>query len=338
MKVEGKRKVLICGAFWHGSLEESYARAFESIGWNVVRFDWEQYGRTHPLATMMFADKFLRMKIADRVGKRLTTAIEETNPDLVLVIKGRRIAPEILSNAKRILRESPLVNFNPDSPWEPANSSRRLLESIPMYDAHFTWNKQLLPRFQNANAKKVFYLPFAYDPVLHHPLKTGPSNVEYDAIFVGTYTPERDKLLATLLGCTICIVGNGWNRSAHVPKDWIRSDALYGEDATRVLGMGVCSINILREQNAGSHNMRTFEIPATARAMLTTRSEEQSEWFAEGTDMECFATPEEFSMKVRLLASDRAHAESIAKNGHERIREETYAKRARTMISLLGFA
>ena len=331
-------KVLISGSFWHGSLEESYARAFETIGWSVVRFDWEKHRSMHPLALMPLTNKLLRFRIADRVGKFFNAAINDARPDLVLVIKGRMIAPETLAATRRILSDRPLVNFNPDSSWEAVNTSRRLLESIPVYDAHFTWNKNLIPRFQNTRAKNVHYLPFAYDPVLHHPLKTALSDARYDAIFVGTYTPERDKLLGTLSSCNIRIVGNGWGKAKFVPKDWIMSKALYGEDAVRVLGLGACSINILREQNAGSHNMRTFEIPATRNAMVTTRSEEQSQWFKEGPDMECFATPEELLEKVRLLTSDQGYATTIANNGYECVREETYAKRARTMISLLGFA
>jgi spore maturation protein CgeB len=106
----------------------------------------------------------------------------------------------------------------------------------------------------------------------------------------------------------------------------------------RILSLGVCSINILRPQNATSHNMRTFEIPATANAMVTARSEEQSEFFAEGEEMECFDTPESLLAKIQMLSKDRKHSGMIAQNGYERVREETYAKRARTMISLLGFA
>jgi spore maturation protein CgeB len=331
-------KVLISGAFWHGSLEESYARAFESLGWNVVRFDWEQFARAHPLANMALVDKLLRMRIADRVGKWFTSTIEDTQPDLVLVIKGQRISPETLSMAKQMLSDRMLVNFNPDSPWEPANSSRRLLESIPIYDAHFTWNKQLIPKFEMSGAKKVFYLPFAYDPVLHHPLKTDVPDVSYDAVFIGTYSPERDALLASLTGCNIRIVGNDWRKAKFVPKNWILSNAVYGEDAVRILSLGACSINILRPQNATSHNMRTFEIPATCNPMLTTRSEEQSEFFTEGEDMECFAAREDLRNKVQLFATDRDHAKSVAIKGHEKVREETYTKRARTMLTKLGFA
>ncbi|HZK76032.1 MAG TPA: glycosyltransferase [Candidatus Kapabacteria bacterium] len=329
--------LLICGSFWHGSLEESYARAFERIGWRVVRFDWEQIARAHPLATMAFADKLLRQWIGDRVGKWLTAAIEDTRPDLVLVIKGSTISPETLTAAKRILSDRPLVNFNPDSPWDPSNRTKRLLESIPIYDVHFTWNAQLQSEFIKAGGKQVHYLPFAYDPVLHHPLTKGTEQPEYDAIFVGTYSPERDKLLGAITDCDIRIVGNGWARANDVPKHWVLSTAVYGEAALHMIEMGSCAINILRPQNHGSHNMRTFEIPATARPMLATRSPEQANWFADGTDASYFDDAEELSNKILGFKKDREFAETLARNGCERVREETYEKRARQMIAYLGF-
>lgn len=331
-------KVLISGSFWHGSLEESYARAFEAIGWRVVRFDWGQIARAHPLATMAFADKLLRQRIGDRVGKWMTAAIEDTHPDFVLVVKGSTISPETLLAAKRILSDRPIVNFNPDSPWDPSNRTKRLLQSIPIYDVHFTWNAKLQSEFINAGGKRVQYLPFAYDPVLHHPLTSGAEQPKYDAIFVGTYAPERDELLGTITKRDVRIVGNGWQRAKYIPKNWILSAAVYGDEALQVLRMGACAINILRPQNIGSHNMRTFEIPASARPMLTTRSEEQAHWFTEGTDVSCFDNAEELSSKIQAFKTDNDFAETLAHNGYERIREETYEKRARQMIAFLGFA
>jgi len=330
-------KVLISGAFWHGSLEESYARAFETIGWKVTRFDWEQISRAHPLSQMAFADKILRYSIADRTGKWLTSAIEDTKPDLVFVIKGSRVAPETLMNAKKILGNRLLVNFNPDSPWDEANKTKRIVESIPVYDAHFTWNKQLTDSFIQAGAKSLHYLPFAYDSVLHQSLRMEESEVKYDAVFVGTYSEERDKLLGTLESCDIRIVGNGWLKSKHVRREWISPKALYGENAVRIMALGACSINILRPQNIASHNMRTFEIPASARAMLTTRSEEQSNFFEEGKEMECFDGPEELLEKILLFKNSKHHKVIVSDNGYQRVRGETYEKRARTMLELIGF-
>ena len=328
-------KVLISGSFWHGSLEESYARAFESLGWQVARFDWDQYARSHPLAKFAFADKIVRLAIADRVGKWLVTAVQDTKPDLVYIIKGKTIGAKILEAVKSAMGPKPIVNFNPDSPWDSANKSQRLLDTIPAYDTHFTWNSQLVSKFILAGAKAAHFLPFAYDRSLHFRLTESPNNPTFDAVFVGTYSPQRDAVLGSLGGLNIGIWGNDWKKSRNVPTSWIQSQAIYGEEAVRALSYGAVSINILRPQNAGSHNMRTFEIPATGQPMLTTRSEEQAQWFVEGEEIECYASPEEMREKILALKKDTVRTKQLGERGYERVKEETYEKRVRTMLDIL---
>lgn len=335
---EVKMKILISGSFWHGSLEESYAQAFESIGWTVFRFDWDQHAQSHPLAQMAFCEKLLRTRIADGVGKRLLSEVQTWQPDLLLIIKGKFVDPVVLREAKKILGDRPSVNFNPDSPWERENSSSRLLRAIPEYDAHFTWNSHLISRFLSEGAKSATYLPFAHDPTLHFPVPEREGKARFDAVFAGTCSAQRDKLLSRLVGCKIAIWGNGWDQSRLVPREWLMGKAVYGEDSTRLLALAPVALNILRPQNDGSHNMRTFEIPATRHTMLTTRSNEQSLLFAEGMEMECFASPAELEEKILALNRDPDRARQIALAGYERVREETYAKRARTMLDVLGFA
>jgi spore maturation protein CgeB len=326
-------KVLISGSFWHGSLEESYARAFESMGWQVVRFDWDKRAERPGLL-----GKLLRLRIANKVGEDLIASVRSERPDFVFVMKGKWVSPDTLTALKKELGTLPLINFNPDSPWEPGNSSKRLLASIPIYDYHFTWSSHLKQRFKDFGAKNVDFLPFAYDPKLHFPVDSPDQKWQFDAIFLGTYSGHRDKLLSQVVGCKVAIWGNDWERSKHVPKDWLKGKAIYGEASTRLMSLAPAAINILRPQNAGSHNMRTFEIPATRNAMLTTRSEEQSLWFAEGKEMECFSDPKELVEKIGLLKENPQHAREVAEAGYERVREETYAKRARQILSVLGFA
>ncbi len=330
--------VLLCGSFWHGSLEESYARAFETIGWRVVRFDWERRAGEFALSKISFVEKVARLFIADRVAKELIASLKQEQPDLVLIVKGRTLSADALLEILRVVKDRPVVNFNPDSPWDASNRSQRLLETIPLYHAHFTWNKQLVARFLDAGAKEAHYLPFAYDPELHFPVESSACTADYDAVFVGTYSPERDRVLGTVDRVKIAIAGNGWERARHIPREWVRSKALYGEQAIRFLHRGTTAINILRPQNAGSHNMRTFEIPASAAPMIASRSEEHETWFRESDEAEYFEDARELSEKIRRLANDPAHRAALSKNGYERVREETYAKRAQTMINTVGLA
>ena len=329
-------KVLISGSFWHGSLEESYARAFERMGWKVIRFDWEEVERTHPLAKIVAIGKLLHWRLADHAGQILVTVVKETRPDLVLVIKGRSVHPEIIQKLASLIPSQMIVNFNPDSPWEPRNASKRILEAIPLYRAHFTWNDGLIDHYTRAGAQAAHFLPFAHDPALHYPIEA--ANPEFDAVFIGTYDEERDKLLSKLSGCKIGIWGNGWDRARYVPRDWVKGSAIYGEEATCILGSSICALNILRPQNRGGHNMRTFEIPATRHAMLATRSAMHERLFIEGKEAEFFDGVEELREKIAMLRQDPTHANEIAKNGYERVKDETYIQRVATMLDILGFS
>ena len=258
-------------------------------------------------------------------------------PDVVFVIKGIHIPATTLRKLKDQIGESKLINFNPDSPWEPLNSSRQLLASIPIYDHHFTWNRGSLGRFQATGARSASHLPFAYDAKLHHPVEVERTQ-EFDAIFIGTFDSHRDKLLAELSGCNIGIWGNGWKRASLIPKSWIQSEAVYGEAATRLLARSVCALNILRPQNEGSHNMRTFEIPATGSTMVTTRSAEQSQIFVEGEEMLSYTNSSELKNIIQDLNQNPDKAMRIGSAGLRRVRPETYAARALQILSELGIA
>jgi hypothetical protein len=324
-------KVLICGSFWKGSLEQSYADAFSSIGCQVVPFDWErmEWG-SGPIR------KVTSRLSAKWVGTKLVDLCAAEQPGLIFIIKGRRIPPETIAAIKRVASTPPLINFNPDSPWDAGNGSPQLIDSISLYDCHFTWSRVLMSRFGVARARRIEYLPFAYDPSLHWPLEEPRPEADLDAVFIGTHDLHRDKLLAELTGCKIAIWGNGWQRAKHVPREWIRGEAIYGSDATRQMHRALASINILRPQNAGSHNMRTFEIPATRNLMLTTRTAEQEEFLHEGSEMLCYESTDELRDHLVALREAPEHAESVREAAYARVRDETYAKRARQILAALN--
>lgn len=323
-------KVLIGGSFWRGSLEESYAVAFEQNGWSVIRFDWEarEWGRGR-------AKAITSRLAAGRIGRGMIDLAALEKPDLIFILKGRRIPPETLRSLKKVLPSIPLANFNPDSPWDNSNGSLQLLESIPVYDHHFTWSKALIDRFQASGAASVSYLPFAYDPGLHQPLDEARPVPSFDAVFIGSYDAFRDKLLAELGGCKIAIWGNGWKQAKHISREWIKGEAIYGADSVRLLHHSVAATNILRPQNAGSHNMRSFEIPATRNILLTNRTAEQQEFLHEGTEMLCYDSTDELRDHLFALRDDPDRAESIREAAYRRIKDETYAKRVRQILNAL---
>lgn len=323
-------KIAIIGEFWEASLESSYLRAFETLGCGVKPIDVTSY-MAPLLPSSHILRRFLRSSAALKASKRIVDHVRTFAPSLVLVLKGKWIPPSAIELMTRCCEH--VCNFNPDSPWEHSNSSRWIRSSLPLYSHHFTWSRRLLPKFISNGARVASYLPFAYDPYLHlHSLQ--PSH-EFKSVFVGTYDKHRDELLASL-GSDVAIWGNGWHQARRVSTDAVKGTAVYGRDAVALMARGNININILRPQNVGSHNMRTYEIPATGSCMLTTRSEEQSELLREGHEMLCYTGPEELKERVDWAASHPGIVKDIGLAAKARLSGETYTARAQQILNILG--
>ncbi len=327
-------RIALVGSFWEFSLEESYARAFSALGHEVLRFDFDKYYGAEKLARQRLTELIARKWIALDTGRWLLQSLMVAKPDMIMVFKGRHLLPETLQAIRSALPNSPLINFNPDSAWEKANATRWLLDSIPLYDLHLTWSKTLMERFANAGARRVEYLPFAYDPAIHQPLNSVVKPA-YDAVLIGTFDPMREEMLSQLTEFNIAIWGNDWEKAKSIPKTWLKGKAVYGKQSTHLLKRGAVALNFLRRQNAGSHNMRSFEIPATASLMLTDRTPEHQSFFEEGKEIECFGDIVELTGKLRDLSHPRAREANYGRNAYVRIQDETYGTRAARVISLL---
>ncbi len=139
-----------------------------------------------------------------------------------------------------------------------------------------------------------------------------------------------------------------WRCSASERRRWFREEArwpdatfapaAYGDDLARALACGAISLNVMRPQNARSHNMRSFESPACGAFTLSQRTPELSELFIEGEHVVCFSGVDELRDAVaRWLPDVRARA-AIAAAGFARVRDDTYARRASTMLQVAGLA
>lgn len=324
-------RVALVGSFWPASLEASFQRAFSSLGVEVMPVDLEK-----ALAHQLGGTGPLRHIIGERAARKAATVIEseilQAKPDLILVFKGTRIPPELIDS---LGRAAVIANFNPDSPWEKVNSSDWLVDSIPEYHHHFTWSRHLLPKFSEAGARSAHYLPFAYDPELHS--LTSKRTIEHDVVFIGTYEALRDRTLVCLKDHRVAIWGNGWERSSLVPRAWIKGTAIYGSLAAEEMSKAVVNLNILRVQNVGSHNMRTFEIPATGNLMVTTASEEQRMFFSDADEILTYSDGEELKERVQQALAFPERSIEMGLAAHQRVLPETYAKRAFEILTTSGF-
>ena len=93
--------------------------------------------------------------------------------------------------------------------------------------------------------------------------------------------------------------------------------------------------SLLRKQNFGSHNMKTFEIPAMNGLLLTRRNTEQNTLFEENVFCYMYKDYKELRKKIKDILTDSAKANIIRKAAHNKVRQFSYENRLKFLLSNL---
>lgn len=334
-------KILLIGDFSFGTLGLSYCNAFKKLNCEVYKFDTvKSYNEINPFVKYGLADRLFSRIFVQDINKAILQSVVLHKPDIVFVIKGSIVFPDTLKKIKS-LNKGLLINFNPDNPFNPNKGASNdfIRKSIPLYDCYFIWGKFLMPLLKNAGAKHVEYLPFAYDPELHYPVKISDEEKKIfgsDIAFIGSWDKEREYWLSKITDYDLAIWGNAWEKlSIFSPlrKKW-KGRAVIGEDFSKVCNASKIVLNLIRKQNENAHNMRTFEVPACKGFMLTTRTSEQSVFFEEGKDMVCFETPDELIKKINEYLFKNEDRKKTSEEAYKKVQPHVYMERAKAILDV----
>lgn len=343
-------KVLIVGLFHPGALSESYARAFERLGMEVVRYDFER--------ALMQAGRFTSNRVWRRISRsaRWNTVNRETEevvrsvrPALIFGVKCSFLHAETV---RRIRRSAgvPFVNHYPDHPyigvrWDPREASalrRDLIEVFREYSVVFMWEQTLVDRLLR-DGVQAKYLTFAVDPEAFHPLGGGEGfhceacQAVHDVTFVATYTRFRCSEVAAVQRHTVGIWGNGWPRKWRTHTGQHRAHApVWGGAVGQVYARAAVSLNVLNAENLGGPNMRTFEITGSGGVMLARYSRAQDELFPENEAALYYRAPSEIDGKIDLLLSDADLRSRLRRNAARLAANQTYDVRAAQVLRDCG--
>ncbi len=307
------------------------------LGCDVVLFDPSQH----------VADGFVahvRRRLHDRtlytrVNKRLLEECRTTRPDVVWVFKGVEIMPETLLGLKRM--GVLVANYNPDHPYirtSVTHGGANVAECVPLYDVYFSYQRELVRSLRHTGV----WLPFGF----HLPDEMFRSIESAEEIpracFVGTVDARRAKTLAWLgRGGVAVDVFGPLNRYAKklVGTPNIRlSETVFDTNFWRAIRAYRVQLNLFREHNRGSHNQRTFEVPAAGGILLTPDSAEQREFFAADSEIHFYGTNDEMrDQTLRLLAVSASTAASMRLAARERSLTSgySYADRAATAYAAI---
>lgn len=344
------RRVLVIGPLDAGALAQSYARAFERLGMEVVRFDSEHALRQASRFTgNRILRRALRWRLWEAVNREALRVAQDTNPALIFAVKSSFFHPETVREIRR-LTGAPFVNCYPDNPyigitWDPREASalrRDLIEVFRQYSIVFMWERGLLERLQRDGVEGR-YLTFAVDPELAQPQAAGEGlacqrcNATHDVAFVATYSRSRCAEVTAIRRHAIAIWGNNWPRPWRGLGGQHRAhEPVWGSAVSGLYARAPVSLNVLNKENLGGPNMRTFEIPGSGGVMLARWSPAQDEIFPEGEAAAYYRSPLEIDDKLDELLRDRDWRARLRRNATRIAAGQTYDVRAESVLRECG--
>ncbi len=303
-------------------------------------------------ANFIKSSRSIAERIADRVAGRPLSGYQQLNralvehakafsPDMILIGKGRWFTPAALEAARKVSRAT-LVNWATDDPFNPADNSRELLKSIPLYDLYVCTKQGIMDDVRRAGCANVAYVRFGYKPEVHFP-EAPASDQERDrfacdVMFAGGCDAHRtayfEALIRAMPAVSLRLYGTYWER-VRALRPHARGVAL-ARDYRLAVGGAKITVNLVRRANRDDHVMRTFEIPACGGFMLAERSATHEELFHEDQEAVFFGSPEEFVAKVRSYLARDEDRGGIASAGHCKITRgrHAYSDRLAEIIDL----
>lgn len=339
-------KILIIGSNASGSLETAYLRALHKAGVHQVDFfdvDRYKYFSHGSKIVIRGINKLVSPVSIWRVSKNFLQFLSNKKKrkyDVVIIFKGMEFSRKLLETCRLVQPGAAWFNINPDDPFNigsKGSTNSNIIESLSFYDVCCIWSHNLVYKLKKWGCRRVEYLPFGYDSDTHCP----PSHtvaIESSAVsFVGAWDPHREAILTALADYDLRIYGNGWDRVQR--RSPLRNKFLprniYGNELSKAIYSSAVCLNLLRPQNYGAHNMRTFEIPAMGGLMLTTRSEEQNKFFPEEESCLMFDDIKELRNQLNRVFENPSLVQRIRQRGAEIVQGNSYVERAKILVDLI---
>jgi spore maturation protein CgeB len=334
--------VLIVGSGQNGTLESSYARAMQGLGWDV-RF-WTPLAALRQVLPGGPLFRFLTMYV------QVEPWIRKANRDLVLRV--RALAPDlILAFPNTVLRAGALAQVRastsasiaciwPDTfvNWDTHQST-----CLPLYDLVATYSQSTISALERLGARRVAWVPLAGDPHLHPVVPcTEEERREFgaDVTFIGGWRPEREAALSRLEDLNLRIWGPDWGRrcqrNSAARRVW-QGRALRGLDFARAVACSKVNLNIIDPTNYPAANMRFFEILTAGGLQVSSACPEMEAEFRHGEHLFYYRGEDELLPLIRSLLAESGTRGRVAEQGRVCVLEKhTYEHRALQILEMVG--
>jgi len=222
-------------------------------------------------------------QLANKINNDLLEKVDAFKPDIVFVVKGFYLKYSTLMQIKTLGIK--LVNYNPDHPFNLGGKqiSRNIKESVSLYDVYISYSKKIQEEIHQIYPNlKTEIIPFGFPDDV--PSKLKKSKDIQKLCFIGTADAYRARMIKAILKKEIPVdlYGNKWHRYFSDNDLVSLHDKKTGLEYFQILRDYRVQLNLFREQNLGSHNMRSFEIAASGGIMLGPNDSDHSAFFNAG--------------------------------------------------------
>ena len=329
-------KILIVGAQKKWALEHYFVRHFKTLNTEVEVFPahdiFVDYYH-HSIWRKLYVRSGLS-NIYDKIEKELLEYVDRYEPNVVWIFKGMWILPSALKKLRA--KGIKLVNYNPDHPFHfsgRGSGNQIVLDSISLYDLHQSYHPEVIKRIEGEYKLPCAVLPFGYEITDQQYEEFGQQEEVVKACFAGTSDPMRAKAMQHLAskGIQLDVFGNDWERYlGEVPNVELHPPA-YREEYWATLRKYRVQINLFRPHNNGSHNMRTFEVPALGGIMIAPDSPDHRQYFTPDKEILLYADLDDLAEKIKdVLSWPKAQADEFRQAARDRSVSSGYSYYKRT--------
>ena len=211
------------------------------------------------------------------------------------------------------------ANYLTDDPWNKSHRAKWLLDGLNQYDLILSPRLSNIPQLLASGVQHVAYLPFAFNPLCHHPVLE-PGESDTDIVFVGGADADRAPILSKLAqeGFKLELFGGYWQRYP-ATASFSRGIASF-ETINRASSRAKMTLILTRRANRDGHVMRSFEAAACGECLLVEKTPEHLELF--GQDGDCvrfFSTVEDLVATAHELKNDVAQRTRLKEAVYKRI-------------------
>jgi spore maturation protein CgeB len=269
----------------------------------------------------------------------LYAALYKVRPDVLLVISGFFVDPEVYLRARDAGTRVVLVHT--EEPYE----HDRDLARAQFADLNLLNDPTNLDAF-NAVAPSM-YIPHLYRPLIHHP---GPDEAELacDLAFVGTGYPSRVAFLEAmdLDGLDVLLAGHWTNLTEASPLRAMvghdLNDCMDNDRAAAIYRSARCGLNLYRREttSAGSADgwaMGPREVEMAACGLFFVR-EPRGEGDEVLPMLPTFTNPREASDLIRWWLAHPDERAEVAAKARAAIADRTFTNAAAEVLRLLDYA